>query len=187
MVPGGTFLRRDRLEDVEVDETRRLIVDQIPHLRRYARALLGDPDAADDLVQDSLTRAMDRLHLWRPGTSMRAWLFSILHNQHVNAALRRARRPDRVGLEPGHDSQQATPPNQDSGPALRDLGRALAQLSEDQRQVVLLVGLEGLAYAEAAEVLDVPLGTVMSRLNRGRERLRELMEPEAAPTIRRIK
>ncbi len=170
-----------------MDETRRLIVDQIPQLRRYARALLGDPDAADDLVQDSLTRAMDRLHLWRPGTNMRAWLFSILHNQHVNEARRRARRPDRVGLEPAHDGLHATPPGQDSGPAIRDLGRALAELPEDQRQVVLLVGLEGLTYAEAAEVLDVPLGTVMSRLNRGRQRLRELIEADSAPAIRRIK
>ncbi len=170
-----------------MDETRRLIVDQIPHLRRYACALLGDPDAADDLVQDSLTRAMDRLHLWRPGTNMRAWLFSILHNQHVNAARRRARRPDRVGLEPAHDGLHAAPPEQDAGPGLRDLGRALDQLSEDQRQAVLLVGLEGLAYAEAAEVLDVPLGTVMSRLNRGRQRLRELMGADAAPAIRRVK
>ena len=166
---------------------RRLIVDQIPHLRRYARALLGDPDAADDLVQDSLTRAMDRLHLWRPGTNMRAWLFSILHNQHVNAARRGARRPDRIGLEPAHDGLHPTPPAQDAGPGLRDLGRALAQLSEDQRQVLLLVGLEGLTYAEAAEVLDVPLGTVMSRLNRGRQRLRELMGADATPAIRRIK
>ena len=117
-----------------MDETRRLIVDQIPHLRRYARALLGDPDAADDLVQDSLTRAMDRLHLWRPETNMRAWLSSILHNQHVNAVRRRARRPDRVDLEPAHDGLHAAPPEQDAGPGLRDLGRALAQLSEDQRQ-----------------------------------------------------
>ena len=170
-----------------MDETRRLIVDQIPHLRRYARALLGDPDAADDLVQDSLTRAMDRLHLWRPETNMRAWLFAILHNQHVNAVRRRARRPDRVELEPAHDGLHAAPPEQDAGPGLRDLGRALAQLSEDQRQAVLLVGLEGLTYAEAAEVLDVPLGTVMSRLNRGRRRLRELMGADAAPAIRRVK
>ncbi len=170
-----------------MDETQRLIVDQIPHLRRYARALLGDPDAADDLVQDSLTRAMTRLHLWRPGTNMRAWLFSILHNQHVNTARRRARRPDRVGLEPAHDGLHAVPPVQDAGPAIRDLARALAQISEDQRQVVLLVGLEGLAYAEAAEVLDVPLGTVMSRLNRGRQRLRELMEAAPAATVRRVK
>ncbi len=81
----------------------------------------------------------------------------------------------------------AAPPDQDAGPGLRDLGRALTQLSEDQRQAVLLVGLEGLAYAEAAEVLDVPLGTVMSRLNRGRQRLRELMGADAAPAIRRIK
>ncbi len=170
-----------------MDDTRRLIVEEIPHLRRYARALLGDADLADDLVQDALTRAMDRLHLWRPGSNMRTWLFSILHNQHVNAAKRRARRPDSAGLAPVHENLHAAPPTQGAGQSIRDLDRALGQLSEDQRLVVLLVGLQGLGYAETAEVLGVPVGTVMSRLDRGRKRLRELMENGDAPVLRRVK
>jgi len=170
-----------------VDDINRLIVDQVPHLRRYARALLRDADSADDLVQDCLTRAMDRLHLWKPGSSIRAWLFSILHNQHVNSARRRAHRPDRIALDPDHAAAHATPPEQVSNHGLRDLGRALDQLPEDQRQVLLLVGLEGLAYAEASHVLDIPVGTVMSRLNRGRQRLREIMEQDEAPGLRRVK
>ncbi len=170
-----------------LDDVHRLIVDQIPHLRRYARALLRDRDMADDLVQDCLTRAMDRLHLWTPGTNMRTWLFTILHNQHVNAARRRSRQPDRVSLEPGHEALRSTPPEQGAGLVARDIARALEQLPEDQRHVVLLVGLEDLAYADAAEVLDIPLGTMMSRLNRGRRKLREIMEPDETPTLRRVK
>lgn len=170
-----------------MDDTRRLIVEQIPHLRRYARALLGDADLADDLVQDALTRAMDRLHLWRPGSDMRAWLFTILHNQHVNAAKRRTRKPDSAGLEPVHENLHAVQPAQGATRTIRDLDRALGQLSDDQCQVVLLVGLEGLSYAETAEVLGVPVGTVMSRLDRGRKRLRELMENGEAPALRRVK
>ncbi len=170
-----------------MDDTRRLIVDQIPHLRRYARALLGNADLADDLVQDCLTRAMDRLHLWRPGSNMRTWLFSILHNQHVNAARRRARKPDSTGLEAAHENLHATQPTQGGAQTIRDLDRALGQLPEDQRQVILLVGLQGLGYAETADVLGVPAGTVMSRLDRGRKRLRELMENGGAPALRRVK
>jgi RNA polymerase sigma-70 factor (ECF subfamily) len=168
-----------------VDNVRRLVVEQIPHLRRYARALLRDPTDADDLVQDCLTRAMGRLHLWQPGTNMRRWLFTILHNQYINQAKRRKNRPDDETLV--QSESIAIPPSQESGMAIFDLGRALELLPEEQRQVVLLVGLEGLAYREAAEVLDVPLGTVMSRLNRGRQKLRELMERDNMPTIRRVK
>ena len=170
-----------------MDDVHSLIVDQIPHLRRYARALLRDRDWSDDLVQDCLTRAMDRLHLWTPGSNMRTWLFTILHNLHVNAARRRSRRPDRVGLEPDHEALRSAPPEQESGLVARDIGQALEQLPEDQRHVVLLIGLEDLAYADAAEVLDIPLGTVMSRLNRGRRRLREIMEPEEPHTLRSVK
>ncbi|MDH5749609.1 MAG: sigma-70 family RNA polymerase sigma factor [Rhodospirillales bacterium] len=170
-----------------MDDIHRLIVDQIPHLRRYARALLRNPDAADDLVQECLTRAMDRLHLWKPGSNMRAWLFSILHNQHVNAARRLNRRPDKADPERDHDALRPAPPEQGSRHEVRDLGRALEQLPEEQRQVVLLVGLEGLSYQETAEVLDVPSGTVMSRLNRGRQLLREIMEQNGTPNLRRVK
>jgi len=170
-----------------LDDVQRLIVDQIPHLRRYARALLRDSHMADDLVQDCLARAMDRLHLWAPGTNMRAWLFTILHNQHINAAKRRSRQPDRVGLEADVEALRHTPPEQGAALVARDINRALGQLPEDQRQVVLLIGLEDMAYADAAEVLDIPIGTVMSRLNRGRQRLREIMDSDETPTLRRVK
>ncbi|MEA2756519.1 MAG: polymerase sigma-70 factor, subfamily [Aliidongia sp.] len=150
------------------------IEQEIPRLRRYARALTRDPSAADDLVQDCLTRALAKVHLWQEGTDLRAWLFTILHNQHVN----RVRRWMREGVCVRAD--EAAPglvaaSNQFARIELRDLERALAKLPEEQRQVVLLVGLEGLRYEAVAEITGVPLGTVRSRLSRGREALRRLM------------
>ena len=149
------------------------VAAEIPKLRRYARALLGDSGEADDLIQDTLERAIGRLHPWREGDSPRTWLFSILHNLHVDGLRRKSRRPPHVGLE-GALADPSMPATDDTGGG--DLDRALALLSVEQRQVVLLVGLEGLSYAETAEVLDIPVGTVMSRLARGRERLRQLMD-----------
>ncbi len=160
------------------------MVTVVPSLRRYARALLGGRGDADDLVHDTLVRAMDRIHLYRPGSDIRAWLFTILHNQHIDAVRRSARRPDYVAIG---DEEATAPAAQEGRLAVRDLDQALALLPNEQRQVVLLVGLEGLAYTEVAAVLDVPLGTVMSRLNRGRQRLRSLMEQGPAKSIRRIK
>jgi RNA polymerase sigma-70 factor (ECF subfamily) len=149
------------------------VAAEIPRLRRYARALLGDSGEADDLIQDTLERAIGRLHQWREGDNPRKWLFSILHNLHVDGLRRKSRRPPHVGLEsPEVDSALSAADGGSGG----DLDRALRQLSVEQRQVVLLVGLEGLSYAEAAEVLDIPVGTVMSRLARGRDRLRQLMD-----------
>lgn len=170
-----------------MENIRDLIVDEIPHLRRYAFALLRDWDAADDLVQDCLTRAIDRIHLWRPGSNMRMWLFAIMHNQHVNAARRRANRPDSVALEPSHEDLQATVPGQAAHLEIQDTAAALQQLPDEQRQVVLMVALEGMSYAETAEILDVPEGTVMSRLNRGRQRLREILDNQGGQTLRRVK
>lgn len=170
-----------------MDDLRRDIVAAVPSLRRYARALLREPADADDLVQDCLTRAIDRLHLWTPGTNLRAWLFTILHNQHVNTARRRARRPDGIAMNDSGVEPAAGLAAQEDRHALRDMDRALAALDEDQRQAVLLIGLEGLTYGEAADVLDVPLGTVMSRLSRGRRRLRDLMDQGHPPALRRIK
>lgn len=170
-----------------MDETHRVIIEQIPHLRRYALALLRNQIDADDLVQDCLTRAMDRLHLWKPGSNMRTWLFAILHNQHVNQTKRRINRPDRSSLEQTHENLYSTPPPQESSIAFRDMSRALDQLHDDQRQVILLIALEGLDYGEAAEILDIPVGTVMSRLSRGRQKLRELMDNKVAPILRRVK
>ena len=147
---------------------------EIPRLRRYARALARDVSAADDLVQDCLTRALGKLHLWQEGTDLRAWLFTILHNQHVNAVRRAVRAGTSVEVNDA-EPMLTRPPGQDRRLELRDLDRALGQLSEEQRAVILLVGLEGMRYEAVAEVLNVPVGTVRSRLSRGREALRRLM------------
>jgi RNA polymerase sigma-70 factor, ECF subfamily len=150
---------------------RQAIVAEIPRLRRYARALTGDAVRADDLVQDTLERALGKWALWRPG-NLRAWLFSIMHNLFVNQA-----RSPRVVDYPGDETLPELPTREHQGDALelRDLTRSLAQLPDEQREVLLLVSLEDLSYEDAAKVLAVPIGTVMSRLSRGRERLRALL------------
>jgi RNA polymerase sigma-70 factor (ECF subfamily) len=152
----------------------RKIEEEIPRLRRYARALTRDITAADDLVQDCLTRALSKVHLWQEGTDLRAWLFTILHNQYVNHVRRAVREGAAVALS---DTEPAltTAPNQGKRLELRDLERAIVKLPEEQRSVLLLVGLEGMRYEEVATVLDVPVGTIRSRLSRGRETLRQLM------------
>ena len=167
-------------------DTERQIEQQVPHLRRYARALTGDRDAADDLVQDCLARALSRLHLWRRGSNIRAWLFTIMHNLWVNDVRRRASRPVAVDFE-DVAGRLADPPRQEQGLALRDLERGLAALGEDQRAVLLLVGLEGMSYTEVARVVGVPIGTVMSRLSRGREALRRFMDGQQSSVLRRVK
>ena len=155
-------------------EIHRNIEAEIPRLRRYARALARDVATADDLVQDCLARALGKLHLWQEGTDLRAWLFTILHNQYVNQVRRGVREGIAVGLSET-EPMLTRAPHQGRSLELRDLERAIAKLPEEQRSVILLVGLEGMHYDEVAEVLDVPVGTVRSRLSRGREALRRLM------------
>jgi RNA polymerase sigma-70 factor (ECF subfamily) len=153
----------------------RLLETEIPRLRRYARALTRDGSRADDLVQSCLVRAVAKEHLWQPGSDLRAWLFTILHNQHVNDV----RRSVREGVTVAVDDVAPVPTVASSAAAslqLRDLERAMARLPEEQRQVILLVGLEGMRYEEVARILGIPIGTVRSRLSRGREMLRELMD-----------
>lgn len=152
----------------------RRIEAEIPRLRRYARALTRDAALADDLVQDCLTRALDKLHLWHRGTDLHAWLFTILHNQYVNHVRRCAREGAIVGLS-GNEPMLTRDPQQGRRLELRDLERAIAILPEEQRTAILLVGLEGMSYEEVAGILDVPVGTIRSRLSRGREALRRLM------------
>jgi RNA polymerase sigma-70 factor (ECF subfamily) len=157
-----------------VTEIYRSIEAEIPRLRRYARALARDFVAADDLVQDCLARALGKLHLWQEGTDLRAWLFTILHNQYVNQVRRAVREGASVGLSET-EPLLTRAPHQGKGLELRDLERAIAKLPEEQRSVILLVGLEGMRYEEVAEILDVPVGTIRSRLSRGREALRRLI------------
>jgi RNA polymerase sigma-70 factor (ECF subfamily) len=152
----------------------------LPRLRRYARVLRRNPEDAEDLVQDTLERAWSRAGLWQGVGDMRTWLFSIMHNLHVDA-LRRGRL-DTVDLDEQRIDVPA-PATQGQALALRDLDAALAALPVEQREVLLLVALDGLAYAEAARALGVPIGTVMSRLSRGRERLRGLIDGSSAPGV----
>jgi len=157
-----------------MDEAQRL-VDLIPRLRRYARALVGERAAADDLVQDTLERAWTKLHLYRRGTDLRAWLFTVMHNVHVNK-LRAARPTDSLDEGMPELAQRAS---QADALLVRDLDRAIARLPADQRAVLLLVTLEEMAYEEVARTLGIPIGTVMSRLSRAREKLRAMMLGQA--------
>ena len=148
------------------------VVQHIPRLRRYARALVGDRYSADDLVQDTLERACNKLHLWRPGSDMRAWLFSIMHNVFVNQV--RSRRYE-VDVRIEDLPQMAVRATQGQNLEVADVDRALRALPAEQREVVLLVSIEELTYEEVSRALNIPIGTVMSRLSRGRERLRHVM------------
>jgi RNA polymerase sigma-70 factor (ECF subfamily) len=151
------------------------ITSYIPGLRRYASALMRNPVEAEDLVQECLCRAIARAKPWRSIRDMRAYLFTILHNLYVDKIAKRSRARDIVSDELVEKKLVAMP-SQIGHLEILDLGRALDQLSQEQREVTLLVGLEGVSYESAARILGIPTGTVMSRLHRARETLRTLME-----------
>jgi RNA polymerase sigma-70 factor, ECF subfamily len=157
-----------------------LLEQEIPRLRRYARALTRDAVRADDLVQETLLRAFRKEQLWEPGTDLRAWLFTIMHNQYVNE-VRRATR-DAAALDVQECSTLLVANSDPSASRqLQELEHALSQLPEGQRQVILLVGLEGMTYEDVAGILQIPIGTVRSRLSRGRVILRKLMGMDPKP------
>lgn len=166
-----------------MENVRDLIREQIPALRRYARALVGDRDRADDLVQDCLVRAISAEHQWKPGTNIRAWLFTILHNVYVSDWRKISRRPSVVSIET-EEWRLETPPSQITNVQVGELDRALATLPEQQRITILLVGLQGMDYQEAAAVMGVPLGTVRSRLSRARQALQNQLGMNRFPTPR---
>jgi RNA polymerase sigma factor (sigma-70 family) len=165
-----------------MNEAQRL-VDLIPRLRRYARALVSDRASADDLVQDTLERAWAKLHLYRRGTDLRAWLFTVMHNVHVNK-VRSARATDPLEDEMPELAQRAA---QGDSLVVRDLDRAIARLPDEQRAVLLLVTLEEMSYDQVARTLGIPIGTVMSRLSRAREKLRAMMLGQAAAKLKVVK
>jgi RNA polymerase sigma-70 factor, ECF subfamily len=160
-------------------EFRIEIETAIPALRRYARALTRDSGTADDIVQDTLIRALRSEHLFHGG-DVRAWLYTILTNLNRNRLRTLSRRPV---LLPIKDNDAATGGPESGG---RDIARALDELSEEQREALLLVVLEGLTYREVAEVQGVPIGTVMSRLARARMQIRSYLDGERPP-LRRVK
>ena len=159
---------------------RRGLESLIPALRRFARALARDAETADDLVQDTLVRALRGEHLFHGG-DLRTWTFTILLNLDRNRRRGLARRPILAVIE---DVDPAGPPGNDGTGS--DIERGLVLLPPEQREVLLLVALEGLSYREAAEVQGVPIGTVMSRLSRARTALRTHLEGER-PRLRQVK
>lgn len=164
------------------------IEDCIPALRRYAVALLRDRQDADDLVHDCLVRALDKMHTRRDDVDIRPWLFAIMHNLFVSQRRRAKARPDVEALnEHEEEGSHGVPGDQEYQLQWTELLRVLNSLPEDQRTVILLVSVEDLSYTEAARVLGVPIGTVMSRLARGRERMRQLTQEKGRPPLRRVK
>ncbi|HEY5604429.1 MAG TPA: sigma-70 family RNA polymerase sigma factor [Gammaproteobacteria bacterium] len=160
------------------------LAEHIPSLRRYAIALLHDRNRADDLVQDTLERAMKKFSLFVTNSDLRAWLFTIMHNIFINQISRR-----REVMDTG-DTAVQDPSAYNMAEELivaRDFIIALQQLTDEQRSIILLIGLEQLSYEETARVLKLPVGTVMSRLARARERLHALLNGEAGPQLRRVK
>src|ERR1700740_2290434 len=157
-----------------------LIEPVIPALRRYARTFVRDAGTADDLVQDTLERAISRWHQRRSDADTRSWLFTILHTRAVNH-LRRAARREELPLDDAGESDVAVPSTQEDALRHDDILAAVGQLPDDQRGVLLLVSLEDVSYAEAAQILDIPIGTVMSRLARARARLLKLVEEQGKP------
>jgi RNA polymerase sigma-70 factor (ECF subfamily) len=174
-----------------MNDFARLLEAEIPRLRRYARALTRDVARADDLVQSCLTRAVAKQHLWQPGTDLRAWLFTILHNLAADQFRRASSRGRHVPIEEAGEGEFRGAAAQEHRLMYQDVLDKLARLPEEQRAVLLLVAVEDLSYAEAAKVLNVPIGTVMSRLSRARERLQQELDgvadaPGNVVTMRRL-
>ena len=165
-----------------------LIEPVIPALRRYARTFVRGAADADDLVQDTLERAISRWHQRRSDGETRAWLFTILHNLAVNHLRRAARRGREVALDDAGESDVAVPSAQEDALRRDDILGAVGRLPDEQRSVLLLVSIEDASYTEAARILDIPIGTVMSRLARARARLLKLLEEPASdrPHLRSV-
>ena len=164
------------------------LVAAIPRLRRYARVLTGEASRADDLVQDTLARAWEKRALWQAGTDLRAWLFTVMHNLFVNQRALARRDAANVSLDGAgapETWQLAVRPNQQVHVELQEVLQQLGRLPAEQREVLILAAVEELKYEEIADVLDIPVGTVMSRLSRAREKLRRIVsEPVPLKIVR---
>jgi RNA polymerase sigma-70 factor (ECF subfamily) len=158
-----------------MDDRRQAIIDEIPRLRRYARALLRDREAADDLVQDSLERALSRMENWTTGDSPRRWLFTIMHHLFVDQLRRAKRHVQATSMMPETIDAKAEPVQHEKVASAEVLG-ALQQITPERRAALLLVAVEGFSYADAANLLGIPAGTLMSRIARGREELRSILD-----------
>lgn len=154
------------------EERNRLVEAELSALRRYARALAPDADVANDLVQETIVRAIAHWEQWRQDAPLKSWLFAIMRNTHFRAE-RRTTRWRSISADLARRAESRTAPTPTDPLLVRRLGAALGELSEGQREILFLVVVEGLTYAEVAELTETPIGTVMSRLSRARARLRE--------------
>lgn len=191
--PGGGADTGALLEQMTISATSReefeaLLAREVPHLRRYARALIGGTETADDLVQDTLERALRKRRLWTPDGRLRGWLFRMLYRLYLNGRKRRATERRTLEHEQLRLAAQTAPAETEQRQECHEVVRALAGLPEAQRAAILLVALEDVSYEQAAWVLGIRVGTLRSRLSRGREALRHACSPEAtAPALRRVK
>jgi RNA polymerase sigma factor (sigma-70 family) len=169
-----------------MNDMLRIIEPMIPSLRRYARALVRNHATADDLVQDCLERAVSRWHQRRSEGDARPWMFTILHNLAVNQFRQAAVRGAHMSIDEADESVLGLEAVQEQKLLYKDVLQKLAGLPDEQRSVILLVAVEDLSYADAATVLDIPVGTVMSRLSRARERLQLEVEGTTNVTSRKV-
>ncbi len=166
---------------------RSQLAAELPHLRRFSRALVGDAALADDLVQDCVERAMVKSHLYDPARPLRAWLYAVLRNLFISG-LRRDRRSAVVKtVDDLTGSEGSVPANQEERLSVALIAEALDRLPHDQREVIVLVALEEMSYRDAAEIVGVPIGTVMSRLSRARAALQRILEDRGHTVLRRVK
>lgn len=166
---------------------RAQLIQELPHLRRFARALAGDAALADDLVQDCVERAMNKSHLYDPARPLRAWLYTVLRNIFISGLRRDGRSQVVKTVDQLVDGEDAVPPEQEHRLSANLVTEALGRLPPQQREVIVLVGLEEMSYRDVAEIVGVPIGTVMSRLSRGREALRNILEERGHTVLRRVK
>lgn len=163
------------------------LVGQIPYLRRFGRALTGDTALADDLVQDCVERALNKSHLYDASRPLRAWLYTMLRNIHVSGLRRQTRARIVKTIDELQAGEDRIEPGQEHHVALSQVSDALDRMPDSQREVILLVVLEGMSYRDVAEITGVPVGTVMSRLSRARTLLRQLLDEQPQMHLRRVK
>jgi RNA polymerase sigma-70 factor, ECF subfamily len=163
------------------------VIAELPFLRRFARSLCGDAALADDLVQDCVERAISKLHLYDPARPLRAWMFAILRNIFISGLRQKSRLPMSKTIEDLREGEDAQAPDQEVRMSIALIERALDELPAQQREVLILVSLEELSYRETADIIGVPIGTVMSRLSRARSQLQSILEERGTPVLRRVK
>lgn len=164
----------------------RELVENVRALRRYATVLCGNPTDAEELVQDTLVQALENAQNWDVGRDLRKWLFAIMHNAFVSKVRRRNTLAQLLILQ-AETGCRTTDPNQLAQLELSETLQALYSLPDDQKEAIVLISLDGMSYQDAANILDVPLGTLMSRLARGREALRAATKRQSPQRLRSVK